>query len=169
MAPALLGFFCGCLWFGIYLIGQIAIFWWNKSVKRSDVLVRGVLAAALAGMISAALLPMAEWSAVLMAEVYVLMTVGCLFVLYGPFFYVVHTSLSIETLLLLLKSGGQAPLGELKERFASRRLFEARLHTMMDNGYLVREGQHYAMTPRAENVARLFASVKSLWRLGAGG
>jgi hypothetical protein len=169
MAPAPLGFLCGCLWFGVFLIGQVVLLRRRKHIKRSRMLIRGISAAALAAMASVALWPMQGGATLLLAEIYALAVLGCLFVLYGPFFYAIHTSLSVESLLLLMESGGRAPLSELTDRFASRRLLEDRLRTMVESGYLSHDGERFAPTPRAERLAMVFAKAKSLWRLGAGG
>jgi len=169
MSPAALGLICGGLWFGTFLIGQTMILRCRASLKRSKVLVRGVVAAAAGAMITVAALSIARGTATLIAEIYTVMTVGCLFVLYGPFFYAVHTSISIETVLVLASRGGCAPLDLLTARFASRRLFDARLRTMVVSGYLVEEDNCYVLTLHARRVARLFAALKALWRLEAGG
>lgn len=169
MTSAPLGFVCGCLWFGLFLLGQIAIFRLRLEIKRSMLLVRGIVGTLIASIITVAMLTIRNGPAIFLAETYAVMAVGCLFVLYGPFFYSVHTSLSIDSLVLLMKKGGRAPVSTLTGRFASRRLVEARLHAMVESGYLVRQGEQFALTPRARRVARAFAAVKSLWRLGGGG
>jgi hypothetical protein len=169
MTSAPLGFMCGCLWFGIFLIGHIAIFRWRPKIKRSRVLVRGIATTIAASMITVALLPVPEGPAMLLRETYAVTVISCLFVLYVPFFYSVHTSLSIESLVLLMVKGGRAPLGELTARFASRRLLDARLRTMVESGYLAQKGEQFVPTPRARQLAMAFAVAKSLWRLGAGG
>ena len=168
MSPAPLGFFTACLWFFFFVLGQLVIFWRWHDIDRSQILFRGILATAVATMITVALLPIADL-ALLLAEIYAVTTIGCLFILYGPFFYVIHTSLSVETLLVLKARGGVAPLDTLTERFASHSLLNGRLHKLTANGYLVCDGEHYHATPRALRVASLFAALKSFWRLGAGG
>ena len=169
MPPAPFGFVCGIFWFGVFMIGHIAIFHWRPDVKRSQVLSRGVAAALAAAMFTAMLAPGTGIAAVLLREAYAVTAVSCLFVLYVPFFYSIHTSLSIETLILLQTRGGRAPIGELEGKFASSRLFRARLQTMAESGFLIQKGDRYALTPRARRVARVFAAIKSLWHLGPGG
>jgi hypothetical protein len=105
-----------------------------------------------------------------MALVSGLLVMGCLFVLYMPFFFTIATSLSVQTMILVERSpGGRAEVQELRERFASRQLVAGRLQSMVANGYLVREGDCYRVTTKGRLVARLFGVLKHAWRLGAGG
>jgi hypothetical protein len=94
---------------------------------------------------------------------------ACLFVLYVPALYTVLTSLSVQTVILLDGSGGALPEAELYARFAGRPLFESRLRTLMQSGYVAESGGRYRLTSRGRRVARPFAALKELWRLGAGG
>lgn len=169
MSPAILGFLCGCLWFVLYLIAQLATFQLYGGVKRSAVLLRGILGATVGATVTVGFLPISGSASILLAEVYAIMAVGCLFVLYGPFFYTIHASLSVETSVLLLMKGGRLALGELRDRFVSKRLFEARLLTMVESGYLNQNGTAFSATPRGRKVARIFGALKSLWHLGPGG
>ena len=169
MSPAALGLTCGCVWFGTFLIAQTIIFRWRPGIGRSMVLVRGTAAAACGAMITVGAVLEGRGGEIVLAEVYAVMTVGCIFVLFGPLFYAIHTSLSIESMLILAVKGGSAPLGDLTACFASPRLFDARLETMRANGYLRQDGEYYILTLRAWRVARVFAGLKALWRLGSGG
>jgi len=169
MTAALLGFLCGIFGFGIFLIAQIAIFRLCPEIKRSHVLVRGIAATLAASILTAALPQAPAYAVIVLRETFAIMTVGCLFVLYVPFFYTVHTSLSIESLILLKARGGCVPLTELMARFASLELFEARLRTMVESGYLIQSDEQYTLTPRAQRMALIFGWVKSIWKLGSGG
>jgi hypothetical protein len=169
MAPAPFGFICGVFWFGIFLVGQIVVFRCFPTVKRSLVLALGLAVTLAASAVTAALLTAPQLTTVVLSESYALMVVCCLFVLYAPFFYSVHTSLSVESLVRLLSNGRRAPLDELTAHFASHRLLAARFQTMVESGYLVRNGTQFELTERARRTALIFAAVKKLWCLGAGG
>ena len=97
------------------------------------------------------------------------LTSACLFVLYVPALYTILTSLSVATLVLLRLSGGRVPEASLYDRFASHLLMQQRLCVLLDAGHLVRDARGFSLTPRGRAVARAFAFVKRLWRLGPGG
>lgn len=93
-----------------------------------------------------------------------------LFVLYMPIYYVVAASLSVATIVLLSqKPDGALPLPVLQDTFASRRLVEQRLQTMVGNGFLQAAPAGYGLTAKGRRVARFFDCVKRIWKLGAGG
>jgi hypothetical protein len=97
------------------------------------------------------------------------LTSACLFVLYTPAVYTVLTSLSVATLMLLLGNGGRMPEGSLYSRFATRAILRQRLSVLVGSGYLVEDARGCRLTPRGRFVARRFAAIKELWRLGPGG
>jgi hypothetical protein len=97
------------------------------------------------------------------------LTSACLFILYVPAFYTVPTSHSVATLMLLRRSGGQMPEKSLYERFATRGIMQQRLSVLVSAGYLVEDARGFSLTRRGRGLARPFALVKKLWRLGAGG
>jgi hypothetical protein len=97
------------------------------------------------------------------------LTSACLFVLYVPAVYTILTSLSVATLVLLRRSGGRMPEASLYDRFASRRLMQQRLCVLLGAGHLASDARSFSLTPRGRAVARAFAFVKRLWRLGPGG
>jgi hypothetical protein len=93
-----------------------------------------------------------------------------LYVLYAPFYYVVMTSLSVRTTVLLgRQADGAMPLQTLHDRFASRQLVAQRLQTMTANGFLRATPQGYALTGKGRLTARFFDLFKRLWMLGSGG
>jgi hypothetical protein len=94
---------------------------------------------------------------------------ACLFVLYTPAVYTVLTSLSVATLILLLRNGGRMPEGSLHARFATRAILRQRLSVLVGSGYLLEDARGFRLTPRGRVVARAFAAIKELWRLGPGG
>jgi hypothetical protein len=94
---------------------------------------------------------------------------ACLFVLYTPAVYTVLTSLSVATLILLLRNGGHLPEESLYSRFATHSILRQRLSVLVGSGYLVEDARGLRLTPRGRFVARCFAVIKELWRLGPGG
>ena len=94
---------------------------------------------------------------------------ACLFVLYTPAVYTVLTSLSVATLVLLLRNGGRMPERSLYARFATGTILRQRLSVLIASGYVVEHPQGFRLTRRGRAVARSFATIKELWRLGPGG
>jgi len=107
--------------------------------------------------------------AVILAATLAALTSACLFALYVPALYTVLTSLSVQTMMLLRRRGGALPEAELYDRFASRKIMEQRLATLLGSGYVALEGPCYRLTPRGRAIAKSFRSVKILWNLGPGG
>jgi len=105
----------------------------------------------------------------LLSVIVAALTSACLFVLYVPAVYTILTSLSVATLVLLRRSGGRIPEASLYGQFASRQLMQQRLGVLLGAGHVVRDGRGFSLTSRARAVARAFAFVKRLWRLGPGG
>jgi hypothetical protein len=94
---------------------------------------------------------------------------ACLFVLYVPAVYTILTSVSVATLVLLLRNGGRMSETSLYDRFATRAIIDQRLSVLVDNGYLIEEGKGFSLSSKGRVLARAFAFVKRLWRLGPGG
>jgi hypothetical protein len=107
--------------------------------------------------------------AVMLATLMGVLTSACLFALYVPALYTVLTSLSVQTMMLLRHRGGALPEAELYDRFASRKIMEQRLATLLASGYVAPKGPSYGLTPRGRAVAKFFRSIKILWNLGPGG
>jgi hypothetical protein len=97
------------------------------------------------------------------------LTYVCLFVLYAPFFYTMTTSLSVQTLVMLLRNRGELTEAELYRHFASYALAHGRLAVLHRSGYIeIKEGR-YRATIRGRLIARVFSTIKVLWKLGQGG
>jgi hypothetical protein len=94
---------------------------------------------------------------------------ACLFVMYTPAVYTVLTSLSVATLVLLFRNGGRMLETSLYSRFATHAILRQRLSTLVGSGYLIEDANGRHLTARGRFVARVFAAVKELWRLGPGG
>ena len=107
--------------------------------------------------------------AVILAALIAVLTSACLFALYIPALYTVLTSLSVQTMMLLRRRGGALPEAELYDRFASRKIMEQRLATLLSSGYVTHDGPSYRLTPRGRAIAKLLRPIKILWNLGPGG
>src|SRR5262249_15865344 len=105
----------------------------------------------------------------LLAALLALMTSACLVILYVPAVYTVLTSLSVQTLITLRRHGGAVSEADLYDRFASRLIVEGRLATLVGSGYLAANGTGFRLTSRGRTLAKIFAGIKRLWQLGAGG
>ena len=86
---------------------------------------------------------------------------ACLFVLYTPAVYTVLTSLSVATLILLLRNGGHMPEESLYSRFATRAILRQRLSVLVNSGYLVEDAGGFRLTPRGRFVARCLQPSKN--------
>jgi hypothetical protein len=157
------------LWFlvfvGLHIIGL------RSRRDNAQWLVRSYAACSAAMLASVVALSMWRYSGqmLLLSLAIAALTSACLFVLYVPAVYTILTSLSVATLVLVRRSGGRMPEAGLYDRFASRRLMQQRLCVLVGAGHLVRDGCGFSLTLRGRAFARAFASVKRLWRLGAGG
>jgi len=107
--------------------------------------------------------------AVILAALMAALTSACLFALYVPALYTVFTSLSVQTMMLLRRRGETLPESELYERFASCKIMEQRLATLLSSGYVTHDGPSYRLTPRGRAIAKFFKPVNILWNLGPGG
>src|SRR6516165_9127085 len=107
--------------------------------------------------------------AVSLAAMTAALTSACLFALYVPALYTVLSSLSVQTMMLLRRRGGALSEAELYNRFASCKIMEQRLATLLGSGYVAPEGPFYRLTPRGRMIAKFFRLVKILWNLGPGG
>ena len=153
------------IWFTIFLIGHLIYFNVNPAAMRAKFMMNLLLIALLGHLASAMLLLQSD---MVMSLLWGWLTILCLFVLYMPFYYVIATSLSVQS-MILVQTKGQYPLRQLQEAFVSRTLVGDRLSTMVANGYLVEVNGHYCLTPKGRRVARIFLFFKGLWKLGAGG
>src|SRR5262245_18582266 len=100
--------------------------------------------------------------AVILTATMAALTSACLFALYVPAVYIVLTSLSVQTMMLLRRRGVTLPEAELYDRFASRKIMEHRLATLLDSGYVALEGPSYRLTPRGRAIAKIFRLVQLL-------
>jgi hypothetical protein len=172
----ILGILAGSLWFMLFFVAHLAVVHWTDFEAKARMNQRLFLAG-LVGMVLSLWPAEAVAHGSPLAQGGFLMAILCgilsyvgLFVLYMPFYYTVVASLSVRTMIMLLRrSGGRMPIAELREEFVSRRLLGERLATMATNGFLVARSDVYALSPKGRSVAMAFSALKRLWRLGAGG
>ena len=173
----ILGLILGVGWFIFYLTGHALIFRNADDAAKArlsqQLLILGLLGllssnAAARWLVDSDALLHGGW---LMGAVWGALAYLGLFCLYTPFYYVVTSSLSVQTLVILLAQPKNAiPLAALREEFASRDFVQARLHTMLTNGFLYRRSaQGFALTPKGELLAQLFFRLKQFWKLAPGG
>ncbi len=98
-----------------------------------------------------------------------MLVMASLFVVYAPFFFIIYTSLSVESLLIARRLGGSVPLDTLSRPYASYEFISARLAIMVDGDYLVLSDGRYCLSPRGRLVAIVFSVIKHVLRLGPGG
>jgi hypothetical protein len=172
----ILGILAGLLWFTLFFVAHLAVIRWAdleaKALMNQRLFLAGLAGIAISLWPAAAVVqdpPLAQGGLLMAILCGILIYVG-LFVLYMPFYYTVVASLSVRTMIMLLRRpGGQMPIAELREEFVSRRLVGQRLATMQANGFLVSRGDVYALSPMGRSTAMIFSGLKTLWRLGAGG
>jgi len=168
-SPALIGVAAAAAWFIVFFFAHIGGL--RAGFENARWLLISYAACFLATLVTAILLT--AWhhgmQAVILAVTTAALTSACLFALYVPALYTVLTSLSVQTMMLLRLRGGALPEAELYDRFASRKIMEQRLATLLASGYVAPDGPSYQLTPRGRAIAKVFRPVKILWNLGPGG
>jgi hypothetical protein len=139
---------------------------WNKRGVLAALVVLSASTELMQGLTGSTWLTSGGW---LLSALWGDLTFLCLYVLYMPFYFVVMTSLSVETLIMLHHRGGTLHVSQLQERFSSEAFVADRFATMSRNGMLRQTTDGYAVTEKSRQTIRLFLFIKSLWRLGAGG
>jgi hypothetical protein len=172
----IIGLLAGLLWFVLFFAAHLAAIRWAVSESKARINQR-LLIAGLAGITitlwptAAALGPsLLAHGGLIMGTLWGILTYVGLFILYMPFYYTVVASLSVRTMVMLhRRPDARMLMAELREEFVSRRLVGQRLATMAANGFLVRRGGAYALSPKGRSIATVFLCVKRFWKLGAGG
>ena len=166
------GIISGAVWFALFLVVHAALFH-RRHVENCFSLIIRVYFVCVAGhagtilFVSGRSCPVDRAAAIFF---YGLLVMGCLFILYMPFFYNIVNSLSLQTLILLTESPtGTLPLTDLQERFAGEPIVRDRMDTMAVNGYLTERDGSYCLTPGGRTTARFFGAAKDFWSMGAGG
>jgi hypothetical protein len=166
-SPAMTGAMLAAIWFGVFATAQWLALHWRLSSRRSRLLFLG-FGACVVGFALTVCLP-GDGSRCVSSALFGALIMSCLFVLYGPVYYVVTHSLSVESMIRLLEGGGRLDRRDLSEVFASRHLVQRRLDTLVSSGYVVRTGQAFRITRRGRRVIAPMLAIQSLWRLGPGG
>jgi hypothetical protein len=172
----IVGALYGMFWFALFLFAQLILMRtlpsrlrlaWNKRSVIISLIALSATAGPLLRLIDVATLASGGW---LLGALWGDLTFLSLYVLYMPFYFVVMTSLSVETLVMLAKQADRTlPVAQLRARFASEAFAADRFETMVRSGLLEKTPDGYAVTNNGTRAARPFLLVKALWRLGAGG
>ena len=168
-SPALVALAAAAAWFLVFLFVHIGGL--RAGFENARWLLISYAACFLGTLVTA--IQLTAWhhgmQAVILAAMMATLTSACLFALYVPALYTVLTSLSVQTMMLLRRRGGALPEAELYDRFASRKVMEQRLGTLLTSGYVAAKGPSYQLTPRGRAIAKFFRPVNILWNLGPGG
>jgi hypothetical protein len=171
------GLIGGLVWFAIFLCGQFIVMRQCEARVRPSatnlVLVGCVVGLAISVILTCQFCPdkVLTHGGSVLAILWGLLTLGCLFILYMPFYYTVASSLSVRTLVLLsTMPGGCLPIDEVRERFVSHALVGQRLEIMRANGFLAAtDGGGFVLTAKGRLLSTLFGQLKRFWRMDAGG
>ena len=168
-SPALVALAVAAVWFVVFFFAHIGGV--RAGFENARWLLISYAACVLGTLVTAIVLT--AWSngmqTIVLAATMAALTSACLFALYVPALYTVLTSLSVQTMMLLRRRGGALPEAELYDRFASRKIMEQRLATLLASGYVAPKGPSYRLTPRGRAIAKFFRLIKILWNLGPGG
>src|SRR5437870_397049 len=115
------GIVSGASWFFLFLF--IHVFWFHMvHVERCAKAILNTFACCFAGHLVTIGLLSGERSLdlVLLRAFYGALVMGCLFIVYMPFYYTIATSLSVQTLICLEEAPGKSlTVALLREQFAS--------------------------------------------------
>ncbi len=172
----LIGSLLGAFWFLVFVGAHVGIFA-SRPVKNRSAVILLLYGLALGGALaSAALVPaelptsLAPTSHRVIAVLAALAVMACAFILYMPFYYTITTSLSIQTLIAIEEAPGRRiAVDTLCSPSVYNSIVQGRLESMVVAGNLTRQDDRYRATRKGQRVARVFATLKALWRLGPGG
>jgi hypothetical protein len=166
------GIVSGASWFLVFLVIHILWLHWARVERCFDLIMKtftGCLVGHL-GTIVALNWGLRSIDQLIVRMCYGSLVMGCLFIVYMPFYYTIVTSLSVQTLICLDEAaGGSLRISALQQRFASAAIVAGRLKTMVDSGYLTEEAGRYRVTSKGHGIAHFFAYLKEIWKLGPGG
>lgn len=172
----LTGIAVGLVWFAAFLMTHVGLFHCIEIRGRSKVIAAVFAAAVVGSLASTAGISRYDrhldgaGGGLLVMITSAMLVMFSLFILYMPFFYAITNSLSVRTLITILRApGSEISLDRLKAEFASRELVQKRLDAMVLSGLLSRDGSEYRLTKKGRRIARTFNPIKALWRLGPGG
>lgn len=154
-----------CVWFALFVVGHLIYFNINPAALRAKFITNLFVLTLLGYLVSTILLFQGN---VMMSLLWGWLTLFSFFVLYMPFYYVIATSLSVQS-MILVQTEGRYPLQQLQETFVSKNLVGNRLSLMVTNDYLIEVNGRYSLTSKGRRIAHIFLFFKNLWKLGAGG
>ena len=156
-------------WFSIFIGLHLLSFRSRKGDARS--LITGSVSCFALTLLSIAALSLwlDDGRTMIISTVTAALSFACLFNLYVPALYAILTSISVATLIFLRNNGGRLPRTSLYDHFATGAIMRQRLSVLVASGYLVEDPRGFSLTARGRGMARTFAFVKNLWRLGPGG
>jgi len=171
------GIISSITWFILFFIIHLIAFRVKPKQQRSKTILIAYAGAILGHIatVAAVTLILPTWMDALgsnaaLSSISGLMTLACLFVLYMPFYYTLNTSLSVETLVLILSNGGRMQVERVIERFSSQKFILDRLETMRRNAYLKPDGQGgYTLSSKGAWVGLKLSLIKRWLNLGSGG
>lgn len=164
----------GAAWFTAFALGHLIWAHASRDQRYGRLLFRSFAGALVGCVVSVLLLRGLLWQgpplAFVVAAGGAVFLMLCAFVLYIPFIFVVSSSLSIDTLLMLQRAGGELPRAALYEHLTSPDAVRRRLEIMRGNGLVApTSGGSYVLTRKAGPPARFFTAVKRFWKLWPGG
>lgn len=158
------------LWFAMCIIIQFITFFLAEEISRATIQ-KNALILGFIGLVLSIYILMPAGS-LLLGIVYGLAFYSCFFVLYTPFYYTIATSLSVQSLLIMLRDlehQQSTSYDKLFNGFASKDLIQKRLDLMVNNGYIYIDQDLFRLTSKGRAFAIVFGSLKKIWRLGSGG
>lgn len=169
MSFGLIGSVSAAVWFFLFVV--VHVLGWRSGRSNVSWLIRSYVITLFAALLAAVVLTSGSASVrsgILTLSI-VLLTSGCLFILYVPAVYVMLTSLTVQTLVLLRENSGELPVRILYDRFAGCPIVADRLATLTANHYLREQAGVFRLTQRGRHVARFFRLIKGAWKLAPGG
>ena len=172
------GILLACGAFGAFLPLHLAIFHLRAPHRRFGSMVRLHALLALGLLAAYAVTPPDVWvipagwagAGWLIDLANGLLVQSLLFVGYSMFYFLVDRGFSARILIEIERAPGRALTPEEVARvYPLERVVARRLDEMLDMGSVTKEGDRYRITPRGCRQARLFAFLKSFFRLGPGG
>jgi hypothetical protein len=169
-SPTAIGVFVGVGWFLIFLSAQVAAFHLADIRQRFRAIVTLLTATMVGALLTTTVGHIGWFGTSVLPAFSSVVTIACLWVLYMPFYYVIATSLSVRTLLMLVSvEEATLPLEQLEARFASATMLQERLATMTTYRNVAAHGAVFTATSKGRATAAVFGGLKRLWELGLGG
>ena len=161
------------VWFAIFVFGHFS---WACLVERprhGQIIIRAFVIAlllfTLTMIVMHGLVSSEPVVSCFVGGVIGLFIMACAFVLYVPFVFVVSSSLSVDTLVILDRFGGTSQRDALYRLFVSPEAVHRRLEMMRMNGLVVSNNGRYVLATKAIYTASFFTKMKHLWKLWPGG